>query len=69
MKFLKRHRRFILKSTMTLVAYLVVSFTFSLLIYKKIDFHRIFDYSFWVFFGVYFGVSVLISAIKYFVNK
>ena len=68
MEFIKRHKIFLINTLIYIIAFVVIDIPMDMWIYKKLDLYRLGKSAVFVF-GVWFGVSAIIAAIKYYVNK
>jgi len=68
MKFIKRHKMFLINTIIYIIAFVVIVIPMNVWIYKKLDLYRIGKSAVYVF-GIWFGVSAIIAAIKYYVDK
>ena len=68
MEFIKRHKMFLINTIIYIIAFVVIVIPMNVWIYKKLDLYRIGKSAVYVF-GIWFGVSAIIAAIKYYVDK
>jgi len=68
MEFIKRHKVFLVNTLIYIIAFVVIVIPMNVWIYKKLDLYRLGKSAVFVF-GIWFGVSAIIAAIKYYVNK
>ena len=68
MEFIKRHKVFFVNTLIYIIAFVVIVIPMNVWIYKKLDLYRLGKSAVYVF-GIWLGVSAIIAAIKYYVNK
>ena len=68
MKFIKRHKMFLINTIIYIIAFVTICIPMNIWLYKKLDWYRIGKSAVYVF-GIWFGVSAIIAAIKYYVDK
>ena len=68
MEFIKRHKIFLINTLIYIIAFVVITIPMDMWLYKKLDWYRIGKSAVLVF-GIWFGVSAIVAAIKYYVNK
>ena len=68
MGFIKRHKVFLVNTLIYIIAFVVIVIPMNVWIYKKLDLYRLGKSAVFVF-GIWFGVSAIIAAIKYYVDK
>ena len=68
MEFIKRHKTFLINTLIYIIAFVVIVIPMNVWIYKKLDLYRLGKSAVFVF-VIWFGVSAIIAAIKYYVNK
>ena len=68
MEFIKRHKMFLINTLIYIIAFVVIVIPMDMWIYKKLDLYRLGKSAVYVF-GIWFGVSAIVAAIKYYVNK
>ena len=59
---------FLINTIIYIIAFVVIVIPMNVWIYKKLDLYRIGKSAVYVF-GIWFGVSAIIAAIKYYVDK
>lgn len=68
MEFIKRHKIFLINTLIYIIAFVIITISMNMWLYKELDLYRIVKRAVFVF-GIWFGVSAVIAAIKYYVNK
>ena len=68
MEFIKRHKTFLINTLIYIIAFVVIVIPMNVWIYKKLDLYRLGKSAVFVF-VIWFGVSAIIAAIKYYVDK
>ncbi len=68
MEFIKRHKIFLINTLIYIIAFVIITISMNMWLYKELDLYRIVKSAVFVF-GIWFGVSAVIAAIKYYVNK
>ena len=68
MEFIKRHKIFLINTLIYINAFVIITISMNMWLYKELDLYRIVKSVVFVF-GIWFGVSAVIAAIKYYVNK
>ncbi len=68
MEFIKRHKMFLIKTLINIIAFVTIAIPMNMWLYKKLDLYRIGKSAVYVF-GIWFSVSAIVAAIKYYVNK
>lgn len=59
---------FLIKTLINIIAFVTIAIPMNMWLYKKLDLYRI-GKSAALVFGIWFGVSAIVAAIKYYVNK
>ena len=68
MEFIKRHKQFLINTLIYIIAFVIIVIPMNMWLYKELDLYRIGKSAVYVF-GIWFGVSAIVAAIKYYVNK
>lgn len=68
MEFIKRHKVFLVNTLIYIIAFVVIVIPMNMWLHKELDLYRIVKSAVYVF-GIWFGVSAIVAAIKYYVNK
>lgn len=68
MKFIKRHKTFLINTLIYIISFVVIVIPMNIWIYKGLNLYRLVKSAVYVF-GIWFGVSAIVAIIKYFANK
>ena len=68
MEFIKRLKVFLVNTLIYIIAFVVIVIPMNMWLHKELDLYRIVKSAVYVF-GIWFGVSAIVAAIKYYVNK
>ena len=68
MKFIKRHKTFLINTLIYIISFVVIVIPMNMWIYKGLNLYRLGKSAVYVF-GIWFGVSAIVAIIKYFANK
>ena len=68
MEFIKRHKMFLINTLINIISFVTICIPMNIWLYKKLDWYRIGKSAVYVF-GIWLGVSAIIAAIKYYVDK
>lgn len=68
MKFIKRHKTFLINTLIYIISFVVIVIPMNIWIYKGLNLYRLGKSAVYVF-GIWFSVSAIIAAIKYYVDK
>ena len=68
MKFIKRHKTFLINTLIYIISFVVIVIPMDMWIYKGLNLYRLGKSAVYVF-GIWFGVSAIVAIIKYFANK
>ena len=68
MKFIKRHKTFLINTLIYIISFVVIVIPMNIWIYKGLNLYRLGKSAVYVF-GIWFGVSAIIAAINYYENR
>ena len=68
MKFIKRHKRFLINTLIYIISFVVIVIPMDMWIYKGLNLYSLGKSAVYVF-GIWFGTSAVVTISKYFVSK